>query len=116
MRASTRADLESELEQLELAKQGVEAQIAALRLLLHPSDQKPRVQRSKRRHAKRHVAKPWVAKNASMGLREALRQVLAHGPQFPGDVIAALQNARFEVSGKLSLATRVYNELGRLRR
>jgi hypothetical protein len=88
-------------------------------LLSEERAEAPARQRLKRperpRKVNQQISLPKMA-GIGIGLREALRQALdGAGFKKPGDVIQALAENGFTVTGKTPLNTRVYNELKRMR-
>ncbi len=103
-RPSLVRELTAQLHSLERERHDIDAQIAAIRVLL-----KRAPQRRAANHAQALIPAP-------QGLRDALRKLLSVRPHAPSEAIKALRKGGFESLGKTPFPTRVYNELGRMRR
>lgn len=103
-------ELTSELDSLERKKQDIDERIHAINLILRKSPTPRRAPTLQFEEPSRYTT------TSSEGLRGVLRGVLAKGALTPGDAIRAVRDVGFATSGKTPLETRVYNELGRMKK
>lgn len=111
-----RDGLEAELSHLDLKKTRIEARISAIKAILIPLDEFGPEHVPQRNESVNATAKngPLVG----MGLREAMKTVLV---SYPSGLRAAelslkLDQMGFSATGKLPLKTRVWSEIGRLKK
>jgi hypothetical protein len=107
---ATLQDLTTELKSLEREKQDIDERIHAINLLLRESHTHQQTLPIPLDEPKSRTT------TGSDGLRGMLRGVLAKGALTPGDTIRAVREAGFAAPGKTPLETRVYNELGRMKK
>lgn len=124
-------ELTDELETLKRQRDEIDGRIGAIELLLrHPARAAVTRKRRATKPATRKLTKetalgrfvrpvtpPPKSSTQVGGLRAALKNVLASGPQVPRAVIDALKGSGYHSSGGITpIETRVYNELHRMKR
>jgi hypothetical protein len=114
---TVREALEAEVETLRYQRKRLDNQIAAIQAVLDSDDPVLATQRPL------PIAPPIAPVPAAgpltgKGLREAMKTVLTANPGGlrPAELVAKLEQGGFSVSGKMSLSSRVYAEIGRLRK
>jgi len=110
---SASRELTAELKTLERQRQNLDQRIAAIRLLtgVGALDVDHRLPFSFSA-GEQATAVPADG----VGLRAVIRTVLAGGHMAPSQVIVAVKESGYKHEGKTPLETRVYNELGRLKK
>jgi hypothetical protein len=104
-------ELTAEFETLVRRRQDLEERMNAIQLLLR------RVTGARRLQTIPEVQMTITDRPGSGGgLRDAIRSALEHGPLAPGQVIHVLKDRNFTMGGKTPFDTRVYNELGRMKK
>jgi len=108
-------ELLNELDCLEREQENIAKRIAAINLLVPTRPSQP---------SSEHIVPAgitpsnlhFMSSSENYGLRGAIKNALLTGPKPPGAVIHALTESSFKAFGKTPLDTRVYNELGRMKK